>query len=99
MQENETKEMIKYLVNTFNHYTNRIDLFYRYLALLIPKLLQIANKNNKKRLMQDLINKLSDKVSKSSDVTLSYNNDEYKSELKEPDLGYASKLLLLSLYI
>eukprot|EP01084_Bolivina_argentea_P132373 233614_1 len=100
MHENEIKEMIKHFVSIFNTHTNRIDYFYRYLALLMPKFAQISNQKNKNYEMQKLIYQLSDKIFRSPDVTLSYNDEnECKSEMREPDLGYASKLLLLSSYL
>jgi len=98
--KSQRKTIIQFLVNTLSqHEPRRIDRFLQYLALLMPDLMEMDSSKS-----MNLTLKLEHRLSNSQHLTLDFMNDisltaDYESEPKEPDLPYASKLLLLSGYL
>merc|ERR1712129_293835 len=99
LTQKEWKAVINLLVNQFITIERRIDRFCQYLAMLMPDI----NKTKSSQ-YNNLILKLYERITTSRHGTIDFMTtqsllDAKKSERREPDLPYASKLLLLSAYL
>ena len=111
LSQDECKRLIKSLVECFICMERRVDHFCQYLAMLMPDIVKMSNNessnrnvNNSNDSVHQSIMALFSKMSMSRHGFIDYMSTEslmtpIKSEQREPDLPYASKLLLLSAYL
>eukprot|EP01084_Bolivina_argentea_P127271 225109_1 len=99
----QRKSIINLLVHTFHIESRQIHRFHQYLALLMPDFIRISRDNNDHNPFKALILPLYETVSKSQQLAIDYTSKQIQSQpseaIKDPDLPYVSKLLLLSAYL
>lgn len=95
-------KIITLLVNSFHFESRRVDHFVQYLALLLPDIVRTLKrgaKPNYDALVLNLYQRLSRSHHSSLDFATRHSQKTERHSQRDPDLPYASKLLLLSSYL